>query len=79
MSKQQVINSLREYFADKGKFMTVEEYKAAEDAPVRFQIVKRVLGTWTRVKNSVGDIPVKEVQKPAEKPAPKPAVTKKDG
>ena len=82
MSKQVLINTLREYFTSKGGFMTAEEYKEATDAPYRFQIVKRTIGTWPRLKNIIGEIkapePV-EAPKPASKPVakPKPAETKK--
>ena len=51
----------------------MEEYKEATDAPYRFQIVKRTVGTWARLKNIIGEIT------PVEKPvvATKPSVTKK--
>ena len=74
MSKQQLITTLRDYFTSKGKFLTMEEYKEAEDAPYRFQIVKRTVGTWARLKGIMG-----EIQPLPEKPAApvKPVVVKK--
>ena len=81
MSRLILINTLRDYFIAKGKFMTVEEYKEAEDAPYRYQIVKRTVGTWARLKNLVGEISVQEapkpvVKKPAEKKAAAPVAKK---
>lgn len=73
MSKQILINTLREYFTSKGGFMTAEEYKEAEDAPYRYQIVKRTIGTWPRLKNIIGEI---EAPKPVVTPAPKPPAPK---
>lgn len=74
MTKRQVIiNQLREYFAAKGGVMTVDEYKAAEDAPIRLQALKRAVGPWSRVvamiekKAEVAIAPV-ELQVPAEAP-----------
>ena len=67
MSRLILINTLRDYFTIKGKFMTVEEYKEAEDAPYRYQIVKRTIGTWARLKNLVGELPVQEAPKPVVK------------
>lgn len=54
--KTSIIYLIGNYFASKGKVLTAEEYKNAEDAPVRFQIVKRVVGSWSRLLNMVGDI-----------------------
>lgn len=71
MSRQATLESLKEYFAGKGKFLTMEEYKEAEDAPFRFQIVKRVFGSWSRLKGLVG-----EIEAPIKAEAPKPTVTK---
>lgn len=49
------MDQLREYFISKGKVLTAEEYKAADDAPYRFQIVKRTAGSWARL-NSLIDL-----------------------
>lgn len=53
MTKAKLVEQLREYFAAKGKILTAEEYKAAEDAPYRYQIVKRTAGSWARMKSLV--------------------------
>ena len=48
-NKKQVLKQLADYFAKKGKIMTPVEYKAAEDAPMRFTIAKKPFGSWGRV------------------------------
>jgi len=53
MTKRQVIiGQLKDYFEAKGKVMTVDEYKAAEDAPIRLQALKRSLGSWSRIRTT---------------------------
>lgn len=51
-----IVEQIGAYFASKGKVLTAEEYKDAEDVPVRFQLVKRNIGSWSRLLNMVGDI-----------------------
>lgn len=51
-----IVEQIGAYFASKGKTLTAEEYKAEEDVPVRFQLVKRNIGPWSRLLNMVGDI-----------------------
>lgn len=51
-----IIEQVGTYFASKGKTMTLEEYKNAEDVPIRFQLIKRSVGSWSRLLNMVGDI-----------------------
>ena len=68
MAKKKLVDDLREYFTSKGKFLSYQEYIAAEDAPFRAQIVKRYVGTWARLENMIGEIAPKSV---APKVAPK--------
>jgi hypothetical protein len=77
MAKKKLVDDLREYFTSKGKFLSYQEYIAAEDAPFRAQIVKRYVGTWARLENMIGEItPKVDPPKPAPKAAPvKPQVT----
>lgn len=78
--KSTVIETLREYFTSKGRVLTAEEYKEAEDAPIRYQIVKRHAGPWGRLVRMIGEIKPLEVVKPApvvEKPVVKPTPVKK--
>ena len=73
------------YFMSKGKVSTIEEYKAASDAPMRFMVAKRAFGSWARmtqmveakmrVDNTVMEAP-KAAPKPKAKPAPKKAEVK---
>lgn len=84
-----IVEQIGAYFASKGKVLTAEEYKAASDVPIRFQLVKRGIGSWSRLLNMVGDIaqysgnatvaaapsaPAPSVEEPvAVEPAPEPA------
>lgn len=51
-----IVEQIGAYFASKGKVLTAEEYKNADDVPIRFQLVKRNIGSWSRLLNMVGDI-----------------------
>lgn len=48
-----MIEILGSYFADKGKVMTQQEYKEAEDAPIKYQVLKGRIGSWGRIVNMV--------------------------
>lgn len=67
MAKKKLVDDLREYFTSKGKFLSYQEYIAAEDAPFRAQIVKRYVGTWARLEKMVGEIAPKVAPKPPQK------------
>ena len=51
-NKKAILNQLAEYFADKG-MMTPSEYKAADNAPMRYMVAKRPFGSWTRMQGMV--------------------------
>ena len=74
MAKKKLVDDLREYFTSKGKFLSYQEYIAAEDAPFRVQIVKRYVGTWARLENMIGEIGTKSAPEPAPAPKPEPKV-----
>jgi hypothetical protein len=87
-----IVSQLGSYFASKGGVMTAEEYKKAEDAPVRFVLIKRTIGSWGRLINMIGDLsnysievaivedePNIENLKPAAKPEVKSVVEKTKG
>ena len=81
-NKKAILNQLADYFADKG-MMTPSEYKAADDAPMRFMVAKRAFGSWARMiqmveakKATVVVEAPKPAPKPKAKPAPKKAVKK---
>ena len=50
------VNTLKEYFEYKGKFLSADEYKKADDTPIRFQAVKRAVGSWSRLKGLIGPV-----------------------
>lgn len=81
MTRKIIVDQLKEYFALKGKVMTAEEYKEAEDAPIRIQVLKRKIGSWARVLNMVGDdLVVPAAVEPVKEPElVKPTVTKTKG
>jgi hypothetical protein len=53
MNKKKILKTLADYFAKKGAMMTPAEYKAAEDAPIRFMVAKRSIGSWARILQMV--------------------------
>jgi hypothetical protein len=84
MNRPQVLKQLMEYFQKKGKILTIDEYKAAKDVPMRFMAAKRAFGSWARmtqmveakmrVDNTVMEAPkVEPAPKAKAKPAAKPA------
>ena len=75
-----------EYFQTKGKVLTIDEYKVATDAPMRFMAAKRAFGSWARMtqmvehKMQMDNVSMeapKAAPKPKAKPAPKKAEVKK--
>ena len=80
MNRPQVLKELMAYFDKKGKILSIDEYKAAEDAPMRFMVAKRAFGSWARMQQMMKaagwtDTPA-PAPKPKAKPAPKKAVKK---
>lgn len=61
MSKAGITSILREYFEEKGKFMTYEEYLQSTDKPVRPHLIKRYVGNWNKLQNLIGPIEPKVV------------------
>jgi len=79
MNRPQVLKVLMEYFDKKGKVLSIDEYKAADDAPMRFMVAKRAFGSWARMIQMVEAkkaTVVVEAPKPAPKPKAKPALKK---
>jgi len=54
--KTGIVSQLGTYFASKGGVMSMEEYKNAQDTPVRFILIKRTIGSWGRLINMIGDL-----------------------
>ena len=77
MNKPAILKQLIEYFQKKGKVLSIDEYKAAADAPMRFMAAKRAFGSWARMtqmienKMRMDNVSI-ETPKVASKPAPKP-------
>ena len=77
MNKPAILKTLTEYFMSKGKILSIEEYKAATDAPMRFVVAKRAFGSWARLsqmvthKMRVENTPMQAKAKPAPKKAEK--------
>ncbi len=74
-NKKAQLKQLADYFAEKGKFMSAAEYKAADDVPMRFTIAKRPFGSWSRVGSMIRtNFPEQwEAMSPAPEEAPAPA------
>lgn len=66
-----MLNTLREYFATKGKVLSISEYKEQTDTPFRYVVVKRKFGNWGRLENLVGELPEITVPKVVKVPAKK--------
>ncbi len=71
-NRMSAINKLGEYFMKKGKILSIKEYKAAKDTPMRWLIVKRVFNSWSRMEIFVNKhFPEIGTVKPETKAAPK--------
>lgn len=71
-----IIKQVAEYFAEKGRILTRNEYAKDEEAPIRFAILRRYVPVWSRldsiIKASHPDIYAKIMQEPEPEPAPEP-------
>ena len=75
-NKKVVLKQLADYFADKGSVLSVAEYKAAEDKPMRYMVAKRPFGSWHRMASMVkSNFPEQWEAANAETPAPAPQPT----
>ena len=81
-NKKIVLKQLADYFAKKGAILSVAEYKAAEDKPMRYMGAKRPFGSWARMQSMIKvNFPeqwakTQEAPAPAPTPAPKAAPKK---
>ena len=72
--KKVVLGQLADYFAKKGQMMSPTEYKAADDAPIRFTVAKRPFGSWARMQQMVkSNFPAQWEKANKVAPAPKAA------
>ena len=79
-NKKIVLKQLADYFAKKGSILSIAEYKAAEDKPMRYMVAKRPFGSWHRMTSMVkNNFPEQwaETQAPAPAPAPAPKAAPK--
>ena len=75
-NKKIVLKQLADYFAKKGSILSVPEYKAAEDKPMRYMVAKRPFGSWHRMTSMVKhNFPEQWEAANAETPAPAPQPT----
>ena len=66
-----------EYFQTKGKVLTIDEYKAATDVPMRFMAAKRAFGSWARMTQMIEHkMRMDNVSMEAPKSAPEPKKAK---
>ena len=75
-NKKAILQELADYFAEKGKVLSVTEYKAADDRPMRYMVAKRPFGSWSRMQSMLRrNFPEQweATQAPAPAPAPTPA------
>jgi hypothetical protein len=83
-NKKAILNQLADFFAEKG-MMTPSEYKAADNAPMRYMLAKRPFGSWTRMQGMIkSNFPNQwakamgvEAPTPVVESTPKVAATKK--
>ena len=71
-----IVEQVSEYFAKNGAPMTAEEYKNAVDTPVRFQLIKRHIGSWSRLLNMIDKnkgVQVAVIEEVVAPPPPEPA------
>tara|TARA_B100001939_G_C16788134_1_gene550100 strand:- start:552 stop:836 length:285 start_codon:yes stop_codon:yes gene_type:complete len=50
MNRVAILKQISEYMVKKGKFLSMNEYKAETDAPANFYMVRKLWGSWARLK-----------------------------
>ncbi len=74
-NKRAILKQMADYFAEKGSMLTPTEYKAADDAPIRYMVAKRPFGSWVRmqgmIRSNFPDQWAKANKEEAPAPAPK--------
>lgn len=77
MARAISIRLVADYFASKGRILSYEEYKNANDTPISAAELKRDHGSWTRVLQRVHKFFPDAVAAKAEAPAVVEAVVEK--
>ena len=77
--QKKIAQSIAEYFAKKGKIMTMKEYIDQPDTPHRARAVRKITGSWGRLIKLIKVNFPKEFAAATTKPAttPKPAIKAK--
>tara|TARA_Y100001951_G_scaffold101796_1_gene107277 strand:- start:261 stop:521 length:261 start_codon:yes stop_codon:yes gene_type:complete len=74
--KSKALKIIAEYMAKKGKVLTLAEYNAEADKPIRTPILKRTFGgSWARMEQML-EHNYPELYVPTPAPAPKKTVAK---
>jgi hypothetical protein len=74
--KSMALKQISDYMAKKGKVLTLAEYNAETDTPIRSVIVKRTFGgSWARMEQMLQKS-YPELYEPTPAPAPKKTVAK---
>lgn len=70
-----MIEQIKEYFAEKGGPMTLQEYKYAIDAPIKLNVLKAKIGSWGRILKMAGaEVTISVTVDPVEEPVVEPTV-----
>ena len=68
---KRIVKSVADYFAKKGKVMSMKEYIAQNDTPHRARAVRKITGSWARLLQII-KVSFPEEYEKATKPAPTP-------
>ena len=75
MTRKGMIEQVRQYFAEKGGPMTLQEYKYAIDAPIKLNLLKAKVGSWGRILKMAGaEVTISVTVDPVEEPVVEPTV-----
>jgi len=53
MNRKAILGKVANYMADKGKFMSQDEYKRAADKPFNFVALRRIWASWSRLEGLI--------------------------
>ena len=53
MNRKAILEKVANYMADKGKFMSQDEYKRASDKPFNFVALRRIWASWSRLEGLI--------------------------
>ena len=73
MTRKGMIERVKQYFAEKGGPMTLQEYKYATDAPIKLNVLKAKIGSWGRILKMANAQVVYTTEEPVELEVEEPA------